>query len=139
MPVEVDPEGLRVALEELAARTSEQSGTLCKLDCTGPVEVANAVTATHLFRIAQEAVSNALRHGHARNIHIALSAEADTLTLSVRDDGVGLPGPLDETRGLGVRIMRNRAGLIGGTLTIGPSEGGGTLVTCILSKGKSNG
>jgi PAS domain S-box-containing protein len=139
VPVEVDPEGLRAALAELAARTSEQSGAACTFDGAGPVQVADAATATHLFRIAQEAVSNALRHGRARHVRITLGAEADTLTLGVRDDGVGVPGPLEESKGLGVRIMRNRAGVIGGTLTIGPAEGGGTLVTCILSRGNRNG
>jgi signal transduction histidine kinase len=103
------------------------------------VNLASAVIATHLLRIAQEAVSNALRHGHARHIHLGLHAEADALTLSVRDDGVGLLRLLEETRGLGLRIMRNRSAVIGGTLTVGPGEAGGTLVTCILSTGKGHG
>jgi signal transduction histidine kinase len=134
VPVELDPEGLRAALEDLAARTSEQSGVACTCDCTGPIQVADAITANHLFRIAQEAVSNALRHGHARHISLNLKAEAGNLTLSIRDDGVGVPSLMDGKKGLGVRLMFNRAGLIGGTLTIGPAEGGGTLVTCILSR-----
>jgi PAS domain S-box-containing protein len=139
VPVEVDPEGLQGALEELATRTSEQAGAACTFECRGTVNLASAVIATHLLRIAQEAVSNALRHGRARRIHIGLHAEADTLTLSVRDDGVGVRGPLEETRGLGLRIMRNRAAVIGGTLTVGPGEAGGTLLTCILSTGKGHG
>jgi PAS domain S-box-containing protein len=139
VPVDVDPEGLRAALEDLAARTGEQSGTACHFEWGGPVEVADAVTATHLLRIAQEAVSNALRHGRARHIRIGLRGEAGNLTLSVRDDGIGIPRYLEESRGLGVRIMRNRAAVIGGTLTVGPAAGGGTLVTCILSRGKRHG
>ena len=139
VPVELDPEGLRAALEDLAARMTEQSGAACTFECAGPVQVAAAVTPNHLFRIAQEAVSNALRHGRAQHVHIALHAEADTLTLSIRDDGVGVPSLIDENKGLGVRLMLNRAGVIGGTLSIGPAEGGGTLVTCILSGGSRHG
>jgi PAS domain S-box-containing protein len=134
IPVQVDPDGLRAALEDLAARTAEQSGTPCSFDSAGPVAVADAVTANHLYHIAQEAVSNALRHGRPRHVWIGLHAKDDTLTLSVRDDGIGVPAFVEAKRGLGVRIMRNRAGLIGGTLTIGPGDGGGTLVTCILSR-----
>jgi signal transduction histidine kinase len=63
-----------------------------------------------------------------------LHADGDTLTLSIRDDGTGIPGPPRDHKGLGIRLMRNRAGLINGTLTIGPADGGGTLVTCILSR-----
>jgi PAS domain S-box-containing protein len=136
VPENVDPEGLRAALEDLAARTGEQSGTACRFEWGGPVEVANAVTATHLLRIAQEAVSNALRHGRSHHIRIGLRGEDGNLTLSIRDDGIGIPRFLEETRGLGVRIMRNRAAVIGGTLTVGPADGGGTLVTCILSRRK---
>src|SRR5262249_20072072 len=62
VPVQLDSEGLRAALEDLASRTSEESGVPCSFDCPAPVPVGDAVTATHLFRIAQEAVSNALRH-----------------------------------------------------------------------------
>jgi PAS domain S-box-containing protein len=134
VPVEVDPQGLPAALEELAARTGGQGGTHCTCSCTGAARMADATTATHLLRIAQEAVSNALRHGGARHIHLGLHADAATLTLSIRDDGDGMRRPADKFKGLGIRLMCNRASLIGGTLTIGPADGGrGTLVTCILS------
>src|SRR5262249_19118931 len=73
-PVDVDPEGLRVALEELAARICEQSGVSCTFESAGQAQLPDAVSATHLLRIAQEAVNNALRHGQAKNIHIALKA-----------------------------------------------------------------
>jgi PAS domain S-box-containing protein len=136
---EVDPAGLGAALEELAARAGEQSGGVCTFETAGPVTVADDVAATHLYRIAQEAVSNALRHGRARHVAIALRADAGTLALSVRDDGAGDPARFDRTRGLGLRIMRNRAGVLGGTLTVGPAEGGGTLVTCVLPGGTRHG
>ncbi len=90
--------------------------------------------ATNLFRIAQEAVSNALRHGAPRNIRISLRAEGGTLTLAVQDDGVGLAGSSEEGQGLGIRLMRYRAGTVGGTLTVEPAAGGGTVVRCTVSR-----
>jgi signal transduction histidine kinase len=139
IPVEVGPEGLRSALVNLAKRTSEQSGTECTLASNESCTVADAATANHLFRIVQEAVSNALRHGHPHHIWITLHAEAHTLILSIRDDGTGFAGCIDEKNGLGIRLMKNRAGQIGGTLTIGSAAGSGTLVTCTLARGKYDG
>ena len=92
--------------------------------------MADPELATHLFRIAQEAVSNALRHGRARHVRIALRGEPDALTLSVEDDGVGIPNLPHDGKGLGMRLMRYRAGVIGGTLCIAAAAGGGTVVTC---------
>jgi PAS domain S-box-containing protein len=135
---ELDAEGLCVALEELAARTSEQSDIACHFDCPEPVSVADPLMARHLYRIAQEAVSNALRHGRPRQIHLALRRGSAGLCLTVADDGIGMPALLPfEEKGMGIKTMRYRAGLIGGTLQIRPAEGGGTLVTCPV--GRSNG
>src|SRR5262249_41072155 len=130
--IELGAEGLQVALEELAERTGEQSGVACCFDCPEPLAVPDRVTARHLYRIAQEAVGNALRHGRPRHICLALRAGPDALRLSVRDDGVGIP-PRDEPyEGMGIPTMRYRASMTGGTLQIGPAEGGGTLVTCTV-------
>jgi len=136
IPVDVDPDGLRIALEELAARTREQSGLDCTFQSIGQPDIPDEITATHLLRIAQEAVLNALRHSRAKNIHIALQAQGNTLSLTIRDDGIGLTEPPNHGKGLGIRIMRNRAAVIGGTFTIAPVEGGGTLVTCIMANGR---
>jgi PAS domain S-box-containing protein len=135
---ELDAEGLRVALEELAARTSEQSGIACHFDCPEPVPVADPLLARHLYRIAQEAVSNALRHARPRHIHLALRRGSPGLCLTIQDDGIGMPALLPfEGEGMGIKTMRYRAGMIGGTLQIGPAEGGGTLVSCPVRR--SNG
>src|SRR5690606_33504168 len=120
---------------------------------------------THLFRIAQEAVSNAVRHGQARHVEITLSRSPDRLRLVVRDDGTGFPGLvrsggadlLDEhtlgdggaydrsvaaparphdNRGMGVRIMHYRARILGGTLEIRSFARGGTIVTCNVPAGR---
>ena len=132
--VGVDREGLRAALEELAARAEDQSGIQCSLECVGTVEVGDSIIASHLFRIAQEAVSNALRHGHPQNIRIALRGTNDTLALSVQDDGTGIAGGPEAANGLGTRLMRYRAGTIGGTLAIVPAFGGGTVVRCTVPR-----
>ncbi len=139
VPVEMDGDGLRAALTDLAERTSKQLGVACTLQCAGPVPVADAVAATHLFRIAQEAVSNAVRHGGARNIALAVREEPAALVLSIRDDGKGLPGRPDEARGLGLRLMRYRAGMLGGSLAVGPAEGGGVVVSCTVPRGTRHG
>jgi PAS domain S-box-containing protein len=136
VPVEMDPEGLRAALERLAASAAESPGCACTFTSAGPLAVADPDLATHLFRIAQEAVSNALRHSKAHHIRIALHAEPDALTLSVEDDGVGLSASSRRRgKGLGLRLMRYRAGVIGGTLTVAPAACGGTLVTCLIPQG----
>ncbi len=137
VPVDVRGDGLQSALEDLAARTTEQAGIACTLD--GPAAVAlPAFTATHLLRIAQEAVHNALRHAKARNITLSLVRRGADLVLSIRDDGVGIPLPADETKGLGIRLMRNRASLVGGSLVIGAADGCGTVVTCALPWSESH-
>lgn len=130
VPVEVDPEGLRAALEQLADRTTEQSGVECRFGGEGSFEIPDTLTATHLFRIVREAVSNALRHARPRCIRIHWQARVESLTLSVTDDGCGMVGPPGSGEGLGIRLMQYRAGVIGGTLSIGPAEGGGTRVVC---------
>jgi signal transduction histidine kinase len=96
-------------------------------------------TATHLYRIAMEAVTNALKHSRAKNISISLEGDEKSISLRIRDDGVGLPREALETRGMGLKIMRYRAGLINAGMTIGPAEPGGTLVSCILTKGADHG
>lgn len=131
-PVALDTGGLSAALVELAQRTSDLFRVRCRSHCQ-ELEVANTV-ATHLYRIAQEAVTNAVKHGQAKEIEIELSANPHQILLSIRDYGTGLPEDLDPARpGMGLRIMNYRAGMIGGILKIdGCLTGGGTLVTCTL-------
>jgi PAS domain S-box-containing protein len=138
IPVHVENRGLSAALDELAARTTEASGISVTAECPDWVELPDHATATELFYIAQEAVSNALRHGRPRNIRLTLLTEPDGLRLRIKDDGIGLPDALEQGDGLGLRIMQHRAGLIGGVLQIGPSQGGGTVVTCTLPRSKGN-
>jgi signal transduction histidine kinase len=134
----VESRGLSAALQDLAARTSEASGISVTAECPEWVELPDHRAATQLFRIAQEAVSNAVRHGRPRQIRMTLLAEPSGLRLRIRDDGIGMPGAPEKCEGLGLRIMHYRAGQIGGTLQVGPCHGGGTVVTCTLPRSDDN-
>ena len=131
-PVEMEAEGLRAALHELAANVSKLSKITCVFDCDAQVSINDAATATHLYLIAQEAVGNATRHGKPRRIDISLAERGGRVRLTVEDDGIGLPEPLQKNRGLGTRIMTHRAAMIGGTFSIEPNPTGGTSVECSL-------
>ena len=137
IPVHVETRGLSAALDDLAARTTEASGIAVTAQCPEWVELPDHATATQLYRIAQEAVSNAVRHGCPRHIRLSLLSEPSGLRLRINDDGIGIQGTPDGRDGLGLRIMQYRAGQIGGILQIGPRPGGGTVVSCTLPR--SNG
>lgn len=134
-PVSVDAEGLMAALSDLATHTRNEGKARCFVDCPKPVPVENNLIATHLYLIAQEAVHNAIKHAQCQNIRIAVESN-DDLLLSVHDDGIGIIStpPTEDHSGLGLRIMRNRAAIIRGTLTIEPAKPAGTLVTCALAR-----
>jgi signal transduction histidine kinase len=92
----------------------------------------DSIAALHLYRIAQEAVSNAVRHGRASEVGILMQVENGQLSLRIRDNGSGLAQAPDQSPGLGLRTMRYRAEIIGAALGITPGENGGTEVTCTL-------
>ena len=105
------------------------------------VGVATGLKPEHeheLLRIAQEAVSNALRHGRPSNVFLKLNGEPPCLRLSVQDDGTGFLDRPETTRGMGLRIMQYGSDQIGGVLRIGPTAGGGTLVSCELRRGNNH-
>ncbi|MDR3401153.1 MAG: sensor histidine kinase [Chthoniobacter sp.] len=130
-PVELEAEGLMAALRELARATTERFKIDCRFDAPHPVLIRDAATSTQLFRIAQEAVNNAMKHAHASRVSIELSLEGDDLCLAVRDDGRGFQAPSPADRGMGLHIMRHRASMIGATLMI-QKQTPGTVVTCRL-------
>jgi signal transduction histidine kinase len=131
-PVDLEADGLMLALEEYAATSSELFKVSCRFECDLPVLIHDTATAGHLFRIAQEAVGNAIKHGKARNILIRLDASEEATVLSVKDDGVGLPESRLKNRGMGLRIMAHRTSMIDGNFNVRRAETGGTLVTCEL-------
>jgi signal transduction histidine kinase len=125
-------EGLIAALRELSANTTKWSKTDCVFQHGAPVLIHDATTAMHLHRIAQEAVSNAIRHGKARRIVVELSERNGRVVLTVEDDGVGLAESWQKSPGLGTRIMAHRAAMIGADFALDLNPTGGTLVKCSL-------
>ena len=131
-PVELEADGLMLALEEFAATSSALFKVSCRFECDSPVLVHDPATAGHLYRIAQEAVRNAIKHGKARTILIRLEAGENGNELIIKDDGGGLPDPLPRQRGMGLRIMAHRSAMIGATFSVRAGEAGGTVVACEL-------
>ncbi|MCG3179228.1 MAG: hypothetical protein BIFFINMI_01561 [Phycisphaerae bacterium] len=133
LPVLIDAHGLMSALEELCATAEGLYGIACDFHCEQPVAVEDNNTATHLYRIAQEAISNAVNHGRAGHVAVSLETVGGQLRLRVQDDGSGLPAELDAGGpGMGLRIMQYRAEVIGGDFRIDASPHGGAVVTCTL-------
>jgi signal transduction histidine kinase len=129
-PVRLEADGLTSALEELAGSVHARSKVRCRFAVDEPVFIQNDVAAINLYRIAQEAVTNAIKHSHARTISIGLGAVEDEITLTVKDDGIGFPESLDRPNGMGLHIMNYRARMIGASLDIRRGAGGGTIVIC---------
>ena len=129
-PVTLVDDGLIVALTSLAENTSRGGTVRCVFDCPGPVRIADAEIADHLYRIAQEAVNNALKHAAPSEIRIALECRDHALVLEVDDDGEGLGETMPPVDGIGLRVMRYRARLIDGDLGIGSPPAGGTRISC---------
>ncbi len=127
-PVELERHGLTAALEELAQNQSD----LFKVDCTfrqqGQPPALETATALHLYRIAQEAVHNAVKHGAARHIAVRLERQGAMISLVVQDDGKGWPKRKPRNPGMGLAIMRHRAAAVGATLEIEPGHPRGTTV-----------
>jgi signal transduction histidine kinase len=133
-PVDRDEGGLESALEELASSTSRIAGISCSFICPEPVPVRDNTQAVHLFRIAQEALSNALKHGHAKAVVIAFESGDEACSLRVSDNGVGFVPSHVERNGMGLSIMRYRARMIGGRLEIQSNPPTGTVVVCTIGK-----
>ncbi|MCH8275927.1 MAG: PAS domain S-box protein [Bacteroidetes bacterium] len=132
VPVELGELGLGNALQMLVRNAEKLFGISCTLETSGSIRIRDISSDTNLYRIAQEAVSNAVKHGKASHVHILLSARDHRIHLTIRDDGIGFPDELPEDRGMGVRIMKYRARVMGATLEIRKGSRGGTIVSCIL-------
>jgi signal transduction histidine kinase len=137
-PVENDQWGLQFALEELAASTSKLLDIHCRLICDRAVFVFDSNSATQFYRIAQEAINNASRHGKATAVDIRLVSMGDNVTMVIEDNGTGIPSPLPPNRGMGLSIMQYRARIIGGHLDITPRPGGGTSISITFQQKSPN-
>jgi signal transduction histidine kinase len=132
-PLEPSPDALAPALRVLTKRIQQISGLRCEFLVTGDVRVAAPEAAQHLYRIAQEALSNVARHAHANHVAVELRGTEGELILQVDDDGVGLPAAL-AVGGMGLRTMSYRAQMLAGELTVAPMPGKGTRVTCRMPR-----
>jgi two-component system, LuxR family, sensor kinase FixL len=133
--VAVEEGGLTTALEELADNAAQLFHIRCEFRGELPVGVADAGAATHLYRIAQEAITNAVKHGRAKGVLINLTDAGDSFELKVIDDGRGFGRTKTATTGMGLRIMKYRAAMLGATLSVHSTAGQGTMVTCAFGKG----
>lgn len=140
LPVEVDAEGLKAALEELAENTRERCGIEVRVQVEPSLKLEDNRIATHLFRIAQEAVTNVVRHASAHHLMLGLSrTRGGAVELRVSDDGRGMPrSARRRPRGVGLQIMRYRAQLIDADLAIQSGSPGGTEVVCRLPRSSSH-
>jgi two-component system CheB/CheR fusion protein len=136
IPVEIDSKGLVGALKELTARLSDGHRIGCVFECRVAAIEIDPGNATQLYHIAQEAITNAIKHAQARNIRVTLESLRTAIKLEVRDDGVGIVDDSARRDGMGLRIMSYRAGLIRGTLKVRRAEGNGTLVSCVVMRGE---
>jgi len=136
LPVELGG-GLSAALEALAGYAREAFHISCRTRCGEDALVVDEGAALHLYRIAQEAVNNAVRHGRAGSVELSLGLEHGAVTLTIRDDGTGIGPEKSRKRGLGLGIMSYRARLLGATLVVRRLRGSGTAVVCRLPEQSS--
>jgi PAS domain S-box-containing protein len=136
MPVQIDAEGLQVALKKLAASVSRERRIVCLFESSASVRIADNTVATHLYRIAQEAVNNAARHARASRISISLSETDRQIVLEIADNGIGLEsGASDRARaGMGMKIMQYRAGILGGGIRVSGGREAGTTIACVVPR-----
>jgi PAS domain S-box-containing protein len=129
-PLGIAEQGLARALQHLAAQISGTTGITCTSSCDPGIDVTNPPCALHLYRIAQEAANNALRHGQATRIHFSLASNEGGFELRIDDNGTGLREGKSNPDGLGLRTMRHRAQSLGGRLLLDSRNSNGTSVRC---------
>jgi PAS domain S-box-containing protein len=131
-PIEVEANGLVPALQKLACETEDLFHVACILRCDRPVLAVSKAVGLHLYRIVQEGINNAVKHGKPGRIEIGLATGPTHLRLRIRDDGRGFRIDSARREGMGLRIMQYRAHVIGGVLTIQSRPARGTEVQCLV-------
>ena len=129
-PVEMTAEGLMEALDDLSRTTSDLLNVDCRFVCDAPVLLDDPTISGHLYRIAQEAVTNSVKHGKADRVRIELLQSEEGGRLQVIDNGSGISEKTRETGGMGLRIMAHRADVIGGHFEASSGVDEGTVVSC---------
>lgn len=129
-PMDLAPDALLPALEHLCRETRARHGIQCQLSAPPAVSIRQPEDAMHWYRIAREAVTNAIKHAHCSRLDLTLERDGDDLVLSISDNGPQTPPGTIPTAGLGLNILKYRAQLLGGTLTVVGGSSGGMRVTC---------
>ncbi|MGI9115068.1 MAG: PAS domain-containing sensor histidine kinase [Chthoniobacterales bacterium] len=129
-PVPLRTNGLKCALDDLVKRLCRSRSIECEFECDARVECGDKAAATHLYRIAQEAITNAMKHSGATRIAVRLRKDAGGASLAVQDNGSGFAVDDAGCAGRGLTIMKHRAGLIGAVLEVQSEDAGGTLIQC---------
>ena len=129
-PVMDSPIGLMLALEDFSATTRSLFQVQCLFRCEEPVLVHDHIASVHLFRIAQQSVANAIRHGGGRRVEVVLARKAGVVVLQIRDNGKGLPPGWQKSPGMGLRIMRYRASVLEGSIHWRRASPRGVVVIC---------
>ena len=135
-PVVLDTNDIEAALEQLAENLRTLFSISCESHCDRDVKITDNTVAVHLYRIAQEAATNAIKHGHAKNVLLSLAGNGSRVILTIKDDGKGFP-PKTKSKGMGLRVMHHRARMIGATISVRQPKEGGITVTCSLTRGHS--
>jgi signal transduction histidine kinase len=133
-PVELESSGLVMGLRELAGTVEKMFSISCKVECDEGLAIHDQTAQTHLFRLAQEAVNNSVKHGKAKIVQISLKKVDDKYVLTVTDDGSGFAVDAVKQKGLGLRIMNYRAQKVGGVLKVEPAKPQGTMVQCTFGQ-----
>jgi len=129
-PVRLEIDGLPSALDELAQRARLLHSVDCEFVSEGSVQIHDPAAGFNLYRIAQEAVNNAVKHSRCKRLSLSLEAVEDEITLAIKDDGIGIPTAPVNPEGMGMHIMNYRAQVIGASLNIRRGIAGGSVVTC---------
>ncbi|MEO5958910.1 MAG: PAS domain-containing protein [Opitutaceae bacterium] len=129
-PVQLETSGLETALEDLTFQVQRLHGLDCSLHPSGPIGICETGVALHLYRIAQEAINNAVKHASARHISVTLDFSKENKVLCIEDDGCGFDPEAQQGPSTGLRLMPYRAAMFGGTLTVTSQPNVGTRVEC---------
>lgn len=132
-PVALEANGLASALQELTDGVGKLFGIECSFESKGRIAINDALAATHLYRITQEAINNALKHGRPSRLLVSLKKAGAKATLMIQDNGAGFSTDGQYAKGMGLRTIAYRAGMIGADLQIKSEPGQGTQIICTFS------
>jgi len=130
-PGELEANSLMYMLEELTASRS-LSGVSCRFYCPEPILISKNDIATHFYKIAQEGIANAVQHGKAQVVEVSFVRNNGNIVLTVKDEGMGFREDFQSSKGIGLKIMKNRAHIIGASFQVEPNVPQGVILTCSL-------